>query len=68
MKKKIVLIILIAILGSVGAYFIFFNNDEKISYLTQKIQKKDISQTIEAVGKVYPKIKSMWVLKLVDKL
>lgn len=28
MKKKIVLIILIAILGSVGAYFIF-NNDEK---------------------------------------
>ncbi|ECZ2031659.1 efflux RND transporter periplasmic adaptor subunit [Campylobacter jejuni] len=49
------LIILIAILGSVGAYFIFFNNDEKISYLTQKIQKKDISQTIEAVGKVYAK-------------
>lgn len=40
MKKKIVLIILIAILGSVEAYFIFFNNDEKISYLTQKIQKK----------------------------
>ncbi|HED7664424.1 TPA: efflux RND transporter periplasmic adaptor subunit [Campylobacter jejuni] len=55
MKKKIVLIILIAMLGSVGAYFIFFNNDEKISYLTQKIQKKDISQTIEAVGKVYAK-------------
>ncbi|KAJ9864037.1 efflux RND transporter periplasmic adaptor subunit [Campylobacter jejuni] len=55
MKKKIVLIILIAILGSVGAYFIFFNNDEKISYLTQKIQKKNISQTIEAVGKVYAK-------------
>ncbi|MBX1024772.1 efflux RND transporter periplasmic adaptor subunit [Campylobacter jejuni] len=55
MKKKVILIVLIAILGSVGAYFIFFNNDEKISYLTQKIQKKDISQTIEAVGKVYAK-------------
>lgn len=55
MKKKIVLIILIAILGSIGTYFIFFNNDEKISYLTQKIQKKDLSQTIEAVGKVYAK-------------
>lgn len=55
MKKKIVLIILIAILGSVEAYFIFLNNDEKISYLTQKIQTKDISQTIEAVGKVYAK-------------
>ncbi|HDZ4940133.1 TPA: efflux RND transporter periplasmic adaptor subunit [Campylobacter jejuni] len=52
MKKKIILIV---ILGSIGAYFIFFNNDEKISYLTQKIQKKDISQTIEAVGKVYAK-------------
>ncbi|MFK0404658.1 efflux RND transporter periplasmic adaptor subunit [Campylobacter jejuni] len=55
MKKKVILIVLIAILGSVGAYFIFFNNDEKISYLTQKIQKKDISQTIEALGKVYAK-------------
>ncbi|MFK0353800.1 efflux RND transporter periplasmic adaptor subunit [Campylobacter jejuni] len=55
MKKKVILFVLIAILGSVGAYFIFFNNDEKISYLTQKIQKKDISQTIEAVGKVYAK-------------
>ncbi|HDZ5085206.1 TPA: efflux RND transporter periplasmic adaptor subunit [Campylobacter jejuni] len=55
MKKKIILIILIVMLGSIGAYFIFFNNDEKISYLTQKIQKKDISQTIEAVGKVYAK-------------
>lgn len=55
MKRKIVLTVLIAMLGSVGIYFIFFNNDEKISYLTQKIQKKDISQTIEAIGKVYAK-------------
>ena len=55
MKRKIVLTVLIATLGSVGIYFIFFNNDEKISYLTQKIQKKDISQTIEAIGKVYAK-------------
>lgn len=55
MKRKIILTVLIATLGSVGIYFIFFNNDEKISYLTQKIQKKDISQTIEAIGKVYAK-------------
>lgn len=55
MKRKIVLTVLIAMLGSVGIYFIFFNDDEKISYLTQKIQKKDISQTIEAIGKVYAK-------------
>ncbi|MFQ6341751.1 efflux RND transporter periplasmic adaptor subunit [Campylobacter sp. VTCC 70190] len=55
MKKKMVLILLVVILGSFGAYFIFFNNDEKISYLTQKIQKKDLAQTIEAVGKVYAK-------------
>ena len=40
MKRKIVLTVLIAMLGSVGIYFIFFNDDEKISYLTQKIQKK----------------------------
>lgn len=55
MKRKIILTVLIAMLGSVGIYFIFFNDDEKISYLTQKIQKKDISQTIEAIGKVYAK-------------
>ncbi|EIP4519734.1 efflux RND transporter periplasmic adaptor subunit [Campylobacter coli] len=55
MKNKIVLIVVILALFGVGAYFVFFNSSEKITYLTQKVKKIDISQTIEAVGKVYAK-------------
>ncbi|XAK47575.1 efflux RND transporter periplasmic adaptor subunit [Campylobacter coli] len=55
MKNKIVLIVVILALFGVGAYFVFFNSDEKITYLTQKVKKINISQTIEAVGKVYAK-------------
>ncbi|BEJ80318.1 TPA: efflux RND transporter periplasmic adaptor subunit [Campylobacter coli] len=49
------MIVVILALFGVGAYFIFFNDNEKITYLTQKVKKIDISQTIEAVGKVYAK-------------
>lgn len=55
MKNRVVLIVVILALFGVGAYFIFFNDNEKITYLTQKVKKLDISQTIEAVGKVYAK-------------
>ncbi|EGT0726331.1 efflux RND transporter periplasmic adaptor subunit [Campylobacter coli] len=55
MKNRVVLIVVILALFGVGAYFIFFNDHEKITYLTQKVKKIDISQTIEAVGKVYAK-------------
>ncbi len=55
MKNKIVLIIVILALFGVGVYFVFFNSGEKITYLTQKVKKINISQTIEAVGKVYAK-------------
>ncbi|EAM0311694.1 efflux RND transporter periplasmic adaptor subunit [Campylobacter coli] len=55
MKNRVVLIVVILALFGVGAYFIFFNDNEKITYLTQKVKKIDISQTIEAVGKVYAK-------------
>ncbi|HEF3584214.1 TPA: efflux RND transporter periplasmic adaptor subunit [Campylobacter coli] len=55
MKNRVVLIAVILALFGVGAYFIFFNDNEKITYLTQKVKKIDISQTIEAVGKVYAK-------------
>ncbi|EMG4574692.1 efflux RND transporter periplasmic adaptor subunit [Campylobacter coli] len=55
MKNKVVLIVVILALFGVGAYFIFFNDNEKITYFTQKVKKIDISQTIEAVGKVYAK-------------
>ncbi|EAJ6205872.1 efflux RND transporter periplasmic adaptor subunit [Campylobacter coli] len=55
MKNRVVLIVVILALFGVSAYFIFFNDNEKITYLTQKVKKIDISQTIEAVGKVYAK-------------
>ncbi len=55
MRKKIIFIVLIVVFSSIGIYFIFFNNNEKTTYLTQKIQKKDIFQTIESIGKVYAK-------------
>ncbi|EAJ2453976.1 efflux RND transporter periplasmic adaptor subunit [Campylobacter coli] len=55
MKNRVVLIMVILALFGVGAYFIFFNDNEKITYFTQKVKKIDISQTIEAVGKVYAK-------------
>ncbi len=55
MKNRVVLIVVILALFGVGAYFIFFNDNEKITYLTQKVKKIYISQTIEAVGKVYAK-------------
>ena len=55
MKNRVVLIVVILALFGVGAYFIFFNDNEKITYLTQKVKKIDISQTIEAEGKVYAK-------------
>ncbi len=55
MKNKIVLIVVILALFGAGAYFVFFNSGEKITYLTQKVKKTNISQTIEAVGKVYAK-------------
>ncbi|WFA99443.1 efflux RND transporter periplasmic adaptor subunit [Campylobacter coli] len=55
MKNRVVLIVVILALFGVGAYFIFFNDNEKITYFTQNVKKIDISQTIEAVGKVYAK-------------
>ncbi|EOZ8048341.1 efflux RND transporter periplasmic adaptor subunit [Campylobacter coli] len=55
MKNRVVLIVVILALFGVGAYFIFFNDNEKITYFTQKVKKIDISQTIEVVGKVYAK-------------
>ncbi|TKX32010.1 efflux RND transporter periplasmic adaptor subunit [Campylobacter estrildidarum] len=55
MKKKIIFIVvfLIVILG--GVYYWFFYDKEKVIYLTQKIQRDNISQSIEAIGKVYAK-------------
>lgn len=55
MKKKIIVIVSVLLFAAIGIWFYYFYNDEEVSYLTQKIQKTDISQTIEAIGKVYAK-------------
>ncbi|MBZ7965330.1 efflux RND transporter periplasmic adaptor subunit [Campylobacter molothri] len=55
MKKKIIFIIIFLIVIISGVYYWFFYNTEKVTYLTQKIQRENISQSIEAIGKVYAK-------------
>ncbi|TKX32723.1 efflux RND transporter periplasmic adaptor subunit [Campylobacter aviculae] len=55
MKKKIVFFTMFLIVIVIGIYFVFFYGNEKVAYLTQKIQRENISQSIEAIGKVYAK-------------
>ncbi|WP_291953199.1 efflux RND transporter periplasmic adaptor subunit [Campylobacter sp.] len=54
MVKKIIYLILSAILVGIGIYYYFYNKDE-FDYLTYKIKKQDITQSIEAIGEVYAK-------------
>lgn len=54
MKKKIIILI-VTIFALVIVYFSFFYSDNDIQFLTQKVGRTDISQTIESVGKVYAK-------------
>ncbi|WP_276882920.1 efflux RND transporter periplasmic adaptor subunit [Campylobacter cuniculorum] len=54
MKKKIIILIF-TIFALVIVYFSFFYSDNDIQFLTQKVGRTDISQTIESVGKVYAK-------------
>ncbi|EAH8207830.1 efflux RND transporter periplasmic adaptor subunit [Campylobacter upsaliensis] len=55
MKKKLIASLLICIVLCFGIWVYFYFSTEKVEYLTQKISRKNISQTIEAVGKVYAK-------------
>ncbi|CAM3529888.1 efflux RND transporter periplasmic adaptor subunit [Campylobacter upsaliensis] len=55
MKKKLIASLLICIVLCFGIWVYFYFSAEKVEYLTQKISRKNISQTIEAVGKVYAK-------------
>ncbi|TKX33423.1 efflux RND transporter periplasmic adaptor subunit [Campylobacter taeniopygiae] len=55
MKKKIIFIVVFLIVIFSGIYYWFFYDKEKVTYLTQKIQRDNISQSIEAIGKVYAK-------------
>ena len=54
MKKKIIILI-VTIFALVIVYFSFFYSDNDIQFLTQKVGRTGISQTIESVGKVYAK-------------
>ncbi|MBZ7964800.1 efflux RND transporter periplasmic adaptor subunit [Campylobacter sp. 2457A] len=55
MKKKIIFIVVFLTVILSGVYYWFFYDKEKVTYLTQKIQRDNISQSIEAIGKVYAK-------------
>ncbi|EAL3832010.1 efflux RND transporter periplasmic adaptor subunit [Campylobacter upsaliensis] len=55
MKKKLIASLLICIVLCFGIWVYFYFSAEKVEYLTQKISRKNISQTIEAAGKVYAK-------------
>ncbi len=52
MKKKIIIAIFIFVV--LGACFYFFSSEDT-QYLTQKVGRTDLSQTIESIGKVYAK-------------
>ncbi|AJC87849.1 efflux RND transporter periplasmic adaptor subunit [Campylobacter insulaenigrae] len=54
MIKKIAYLILLIILIEVGVYYYFYNKDE-FNYLTYEVKKRDITQSIEAIGEVYAK-------------
>ncbi len=54
MKKKIIFIAIFIFIALV-LYFYFLSFDEDTQYLTQKVGRADITQTIESVGKVYAK-------------
>lgn len=54
MKKKIVFIFVL-IFALIVIYFVFFYSSDEVQFLTQKVGRTNISQTIESVGKVYAK-------------
>lgn len=54
-NKKRILFIASALLLVVGVYFFFFKEESKQNFITQQITKKDIYESIEAVGEVYAK-------------
>ncbi|EEU7813969.1 efflux RND transporter periplasmic adaptor subunit [Campylobacter upsaliensis] len=55
MKKKMIISLMIGVLVLLGITTYIYFSKEDVEYLTQKISRKNISQTIEAVGKVYAK-------------
>lgn len=52
MKNKFIFIFLFILIFSI-VYYIFFYNVNEENYQTQKVKRADISESIEAIGKVY---------------
>ncbi|EAJ1622662.1 efflux RND transporter periplasmic adaptor subunit [Campylobacter upsaliensis] len=55
MKKKVIISLMVGVLVLLALAIYMYFSKEDVEYLTQKITRKNISQTIEAVGKVYAK-------------
>ncbi|ENM4043467.1 efflux RND transporter periplasmic adaptor subunit [Campylobacter upsaliensis] len=55
MKKKVIISLMVGVLVLLALAIYMYFSKEDVEYLTQKISRKNISQTIEAVGKVYAK-------------
>lgn len=55
MKKKMIMSLMMGVLVLLAISIYIYFSKEDVEYLTQKISRKNISQTIEAVGKVYAK-------------
>ncbi|WP_019958375.1 efflux RND transporter periplasmic adaptor subunit [Vitreoscilla stercoraria] len=53
MKKKIKwLVLAVLIVAGVAAYFLWFNQPEKVEYITEPVQKGNVSMTVNATGVV----------------
>lgn len=52
-KKKIIFII-IGLIVLIGLYFVFFNKNEKVNYLTETARIGNIRQMVNATGEVSP--------------
>ena len=55
LRRKVLVGLLLLALILVLFYLIFFYNNNANAYITQKISRVDIEQSIEAVGEVYAK-------------
>ncbi|MFY8161849.1 MAG: efflux RND transporter periplasmic adaptor subunit [Candidatus Kapaibacteriota bacterium] len=54
-KKILIILPIMLILAGVTVYFVFFNKkDDTIEVTTTKVIRKDITQTVNAIGKIQP--------------
>lgn len=57
MKKtiKFIIVFIVLISASYGIYLKFVKKEDKIEFITVNVKKGDITQSVEATGKIYPK-------------